>query len=1024
MKERRKYLPWRLHENSAAAYALATLIATAAVLLRLALAPYLTGVQFITFFPAVVLAAYACGKRAGVIAALLCGAAGWYLFVTPLYSFHIEQPAEAATLAAYFATAIAIALLVGGSRAAFRREQEAKEALRTSEARFRGVFDSKLLGLTIFDAHSGETLAINDTFLEMTGHTRADFEEGRWDWRNFTVDDYLALDEAATAQARERGSWDTFEKEYVRRDGTRFPVRLSSAPLPGEPGRVVVGIEDVTHELASQAALRDSEARLRLGLSAARMVVWTYSLADALVARSENAVEIFGLGSDPETFIARMPPEDAAADRARLEAAITGAVPRYESEFRYRHPDGRLLWLFNQGEVVRDPQGNALRLHGVCIDVTARKEAELALRHLNETLEQRVVDALAERKLLADLVEGTDAFVQVVGPDFRWLGINKAAAAEFERIYGVRPKPGDSMLDLLADKPEHQAAVRAVWARALSGEAFTAVGEFGDPGLERRYYEMKYNVLRGEDGQQIGAYQFVYDVTERVREQQRLAEVEAARREADALYRAYFENTPEALFVMNVLEDGGFTVEDLNPAHQASIGLPLAKVYGKRVDEVLPPETAGPVQEHYRRALATGGVYQYRDTFELQGKNTYWDTVLVPVRDGAGRIVQLIGSSRDLTPQMAAEEALRQSQKMEAMGQLTGGVAHDFNNLLTPIISSLDLLQRKGVGGEREQRMVSGAIQSAERARVLVQRLLAFARRQPLQPTAVDVGAIIAGMADLISSTTGPQIRVAVDVAPELPPAIADANQLEMALLNLAVNARDAMPSGGTLRISAEAATVGRQHRSNLSPGRYLQLSVADTGSGMDEATLARAIEPFFSTKGIGKGTGLGLSMVHGLALQLGGALTIRSKPGMGTNVELWLPQGEKTEAAIEAAAEQRAADVGRGTVLLVDDEDLVRLSTADMLIELGYSVVEAASAEEALRLLNRGLIPDIVVTDHLMPGMTGTELARLLRSDRPSTKVLIVSGYAENAGIAPDLPRLTKPFRNAELAASLSALA
>jgi CheY-like chemotaxis protein len=279
-------------------------------------------------------------------------------------------------------------------------------------------------------------------------------------------------------------------------------------------------------------------------------------------------------------------------------------------------------------------------------------------------------------------------------------------------------------------------------------------------------------------------------------------------------------------------------------------------------------------------------------------------------------------------------------------------------------------------------------------------------------------------MADLISSTTGPQIRVAVDVAPELPPAIADANQLEMALLNLAVNARDAMPSGGTLRISAEAATVGRQHRSNLSPGRYLQLSVADTGSGMDEATLARAIEPFFSTKGIGKGTGLGLSMVHGLALQLGGALTIRSKPGMGTNVELWLPQGEKTEAAIEAAAEQRAADVGRGTVLLVDDEDLVRLSTADMLIELGYSVVEAASAEEALRLLNRGLIPDIVVTDHLMPGMTGTELARLLRSDRPSTKVLIVSGYAENAGIAPDLPRLTKPFRNAELAASLSALA
>jgi CheY-like chemotaxis protein/two-component sensor histidine kinase len=360
---------------------------------------------------------------------------------------------------------------------------------------------------------------------------------------------------------------------------------------------------------------------------------------------------------------------------------------------------------------------------------------------------------------------------------------------------------------------------------------------------------------------------------------------------------------------------------------------------------------------------------------------------------------------------------------MEAMGSLTGGVAHDFNNLLTPIVGALDMLQRKGIGGEREQRLIAGAIQSADRAKTLVQRLLAFARRQPLQATGIELTPLVRGMADLVSSTTGPQIKVVVDAAEGLPLAKADPNQLEMAILNLAVNARDAMPEGGTLRISVDVETIGRQHRTHLKPGRYLLLSVADTGSGMDVATLKRAVEPFFSTKGVGKGTGLGLSMVHGLASQLGGALTIRSTPGVGTNVELWLPQSTETFVTAEPTVDLAPVPQVSGTALLVDDEDLVRLSTADMLIELGYTVVEATSAEEALKLVGRGLRPDLLVTDHLMPGMSGTELARALMESRPTIKVLIVSGYAETEGIAPDLPRLTKPFRNADLAASLAAL-
>ena len=367
-----------------------------------------------------------------------------------------------------------------------------------------------------------------------------------------------------------------------------------------------------------------------------------------------------------------------------------------------------------------------------------------------------------------------------------------------------------------------------------------------------------------------------------------------------------------------------------------------------------------------------------------------------------------------------AHEQLRQSQKMEAIGQLTGGVAHDFNNLLTPILGGLDVLKRRGVTDPRALRLIEGALQSAERARVLVQRLLAFARRQPLQATAVDVTGLVQDMTDLLASTLGPRVRVVVDVPDGLPPALADRNQLEMALLNLAVNARDAMEDGGTLTVSARSAQAKASTR--LRPGSYVRLAVSDTGAGMSPDTLSRAIEPFFSTKGIGKGTGLGLSMIHGLTAQLGGTLELSSTPGVGTTVEMWLPvaRTEPTDAPV-ASTEEVAP--GAGVVLLVDDEDLIRTSTAQMLSDLGYAVVEANSARAALRLLDDERI-DLIITDHLMPGMTGTELAREAQGQRPNLPVLIISGYADLEDVAPDLPRLTKPFLEAELAAALAALA
>lgn len=410
-------------------------------------------------------------------------------------------------------------------------------------------------------------------------------------------------------------------------------------------------------------------------------------------------------------------------------------------------------------------------------------------------------------------------------------------------------------------------------------------------------------------------------------------------------------------------------------------------------------------------------------------KDGDWKSIewtVAPEPDG----LNFVAVGRDLSEAKAreaelklAQDALRQSQKLEAMGSLTGGVAHDFNNLLTPIIGSLDLLVRKGLGSERERRLIEGALQSAERAKTLVQRLLAFARRQPLQATAVDIGHLVQGMAGLIESTIGPTIQVRVDLDRELPPAKADPNQLEMALLNLAVNARDAMPDGGELILSARRESVRESRDGALPLGHYIRLSVRDTGVGMDENTLKRAAEPFFSTKGVGKGTGLGLSMVHGLAAQLGGELTIDSQLGEGTTITLWLPIS--AVPVQEGEVQQTLARTGKrmGTALLLEDEELVRMSTAHMLTDLGYEVVEAASAEEAMQRIGEGLTPDLVVTDHLMPGMSGVQLARLLKADRPTLPVLIVSGYAEEEGLDPDLPRLTKPFRRAELAASLSAL-
>ncbi|WP_380788221.1 ATP-binding protein [Sphingomonas sp. R86521] len=392
--------------------------------------------------------------------------------------------------------------------------------------------------------------------------------------------------------------------------------------------------------------------------------------------------------------------------------------------------------------------------------------------------------------------------------------------------------------------------------------------------------------------------------------------------------------------------------------------------------------------------------------------------------DGDGIPARMTGVVSDVTDRKDADAQLAQAQKMDAIGQLTGGVAHDFNNLLTPIVGSLDMLRRRYKEDERTQRMIAGALQAADRAATLTQRLLSFARRQSLQPRAVDIGALIDGIVDLVRRSLGPSIDVVLDLPRDLSSARVDPNQLELALLNLAINARDAMPSGGRLTLGVSEVAVDARNAVGLKAGRYIRLLAADTGTGMDQETLARATEPFFSTKGVGKGTGLGLSMVHGLAAQSGGTLTLTSTPGAGTSVELWLPATEEApaetgELVAEPVVARRAA-----TVLLVDDEELVRAATADMLRDIGYTVIEMGSATQALAAVRSGLDADVLVSDYLMPGMTGGQLIHELRATGVRIPALLVTGYAAAGEDVPvDVQRLAKPFRQVDLASRVDDL-
>ncbi len=755
-------------------------------------------------------------------------------------------------------------------------------------------------------------------------------------------------EDAIIAKIRAGERVEHFTTERVRKSGERLRVSVTVSPIIDSTGKVVGASKiarDVTKEayedLRNEAlvrltdVIRDVDDPNEIAFAAAQILGEAlkvsragYGIIDTVeetitIDKDWNAPGIKSLAGilhfrDYGTYIENLKRgetvvfQDAETDpRTAPRAAALKAISaqsvvnmpvtehgRFVALLYLNHADAR-PWSEGELSLIRE-----IAQRTRTATERARVAAELLnreadLRQLNADLERRVVEALAERRLFADILEYTDAFVQVADTNYNWLAINRASAEEFQRIFGVTPRVGDNMLDVLEHLPEEQAAVREVWRRALSGEAFTTVDDFGDPGLDRRYYEMKFNPLLREDGSLLGAYQFVFDVTERVLDQQKLRE---------------------------------------------------------------------------------------------------------------------------------AEEKLRQAQKMEAVGQLTGGIAHDFNNMLAVVSGSLELLDRRtSIDDARAKNLISSAREASRRAGNLTQRLLAFSRQQPLQPQVLDPTKLVAGISDLLRHALGAAIQLETVFAAGAWRIHADQNQLENVLLNLAVNARDAMPGGGRLTIETQNTHLDQRYvakEPGVTAGQYVMIGVTDTGAGIPADIIAKVFDPFFTTKEVGKGTGLGLSQVYGFVKQSGGHIKIYSEPGQGTTVKVYLPRyfGTGEEDTDAQGPESLPTADEKELILVVDDEDLVRQFTVAALTDLGYRVLEAATGQAALTVLIERPDVDLLFTDIVMPEMNGRQLVDLVKERRPDLPIIYTTGYTRNAVVHngvldPGVELIGKPFTLEELA-------
>ncbi|WP_206667944.1 hybrid sensor histidine kinase/response regulator [Teichococcus oryzae] len=613
----------------------------------------------------------------------------------------------------------------------------------------------------------------------------------------------------------------------------------------------------------------------------------------------------------------------------------------------------------------------------------------------------------------------------------------------------------DAFLPILGDKPALGRSFRDVWPEAwpslgpicddaLAGKA-TFVEDFRleidrHGYLEEVFLTFCYSPVRDETGAVAGFMDTVMETTGKMvaernleRERQRLDALNATLEQRVAERTADRDRMWRLSGDMMLLADFNGRIHAVNPAWTMVLGWTEAELIGSNIFDLLHPEDMPRTREAIGVLAAGRQVRSFDNRYRHRDGGYRWITWTASPGEGL-----IHAAGRDVTVEkdqaaalLEAEAQLRQSQKMEAVGQLTGGLAHDFNNLLTGITGSLDLIAMRLAQGQSDglERYIDSAQRAAERAAALTHRLLAFSRRQPLDPRPVQPDMLVGGMLDLIGRTVGPAIQVETALENGTWPILCDANQLENALLNLCINARDAMPQGGTLVLSTRNHV--RQSAPGAEPkGDYVAIAVRDTGTGMTPEVAARAFDPFFTTKPLGTGTGLGLSMIYGFAHQSGGEAVIETAPGEGTEVRLLLPRHNGTVLPARSLGETALPAEGAGeTILLVEDEAAIRMLVADQLEDLGYSVLQAADGPSGLEILRSGVAVDLVISDIGLPGgMTGRQMAEAGLQSRPNLAVLFITGYAASAALGetqlpPNMSVLTKPFPLTELARRVRAL-
>jgi two-component system cell cycle sensor histidine kinase/response regulator CckA len=834
---------------------------------------------------------------------------------------------------------------------------------------------SKEAGL-ILD-HAGVICDVDQRFLEMVGYERQELlGKAVWLTEAFRLafsKGLLLADLSDEVRPRCQGL------SLQRRDGREVRVALASAVIEGS---IRCGICLIGDREADSSPTASGDGRYETACRAAHLGVWEWRVADDQLVWDSRMYELYGAeqrggGNAFDAWLSGLHPEDRARACAEVRAALASGLA-YESEFRVIRPDGTVRELRTHGALQKDEHGKPLRLIGVSFDVTEQKQVGAALQTAKEYAE--------------NLIETANTMVVVLDAEGRVRGFNEAA----ERITGYARAEieGRSWFETLVPRERYPEVWRA-FAALRTGDL---PRNFENPILTKaggeRLIVWQNSPVR-EQGQVVGTVSFGIDATERKRTEEALAREKGLLDELMTTIpdNIYFKDRASRFVKVNDTLARRFGLRDPEQA----VGKSDADFFGE--------EHASKAYADEQRVMSTGEPLVCVEEKEdwPDGRITWVLTSKAPTRNESGQVVGLVGVSRDITDRKELEQQLRQGQKMEAIGRLAGGVAHDFNNLLGVIIGCGEAVSKRLAGNDSLRAKLAEVLKAAHRGADLTRQLLAFSRRQVLQPKAVDLNDVVSDMEAMLRRLIGEDVVLTTLLASELGSVWADPGQIGQIIMNLAVNARDAMPAGGRLTIETanvdlDAAFVARHPPSRA--GRCVMLVVSDTGRGMDEETRAHLFEPFFTTQEAGKGTGLGLSTVYGIVKQSEGYIWVDSEPRLGTSFRIYLPRIDAPAEAPAASEEAGSPPRGAGeTVLLVEDEASLRDSVRDTLTDDGYTVLAAHDGAEGIRIAGEHAGPiHLMVTDVIMPGMSGREAALQVARGRPQMKVLYVSGYTDEA--------------------------